>query len=274
MSTLLHSESCPTVSSQLDLFNVPPSQTSLDDSYFIEYKPVSSLSANSAVEFSIPPDDEKYLDLENSYLHVRVAITDENGDDLADGKEIAPVNNFLHSLFGQVNLYINGTLTNSLNDTYPYKAYIETLLSFGKAAKQTQLVSSLWIQDTASQFDTADDTNQGYRDRRNAAAGSKQLDLIGRLHLDLAAQNRYILNKVDVRLKLVPSKNEFCLHTAAAMGSPKIVLKDASFYCRKVRPNDAIRLAHEKALQQTTAKYPIRRIEVKTFTIPQRYKIF
>jgi len=40
-------------------------------------------------------------------------------------------------------------------------------------------------------------------------------------------------------------------------------------YCRKVKPSDAVRLAHAKALQLGTAKYPLRRVEVKTFTTLQ-----
>ncbi len=42
-----------------------------------------------------------------------------------------------------------------------------------------------------------------------------------------------------------------------------------ALFCRKVKPNASVQLAHVKALQQGTAK--LRRVEVKTFTIPSRY---
>ena len=35
-----------------------------------------------------------------------------------------------------------------------------------------------------------------------------------------------------------------------------------------VKPNPAVQLAHVKALQHGTAKYPLRRVEVKSFTVP------
>jgi len=52
-------------------------------------------------------------------------------------------------------------------------------------------------------------------------------------------------------------------------GDFKILLKKVSLFCRKVRRSDAIQLAHNKALQLGMASYPLRRFEVKTFTVPQ-----
>ena len=46
-------------------------------------------------------------------------------------------------------------------------------------------------------------------------------------------------------------------------------MKEVSLFCRKVRPSDAVRLAHIKALQLAMASYLLRRVEVKTFTVPQ-----
>ena len=41
-----------------------------------------------------------------------------------------------------------------------------------------------------------------------------------------------------------------------------------------MKPNPSIQLAHAKALQHSTAKYPLRHVEVKTFTIPQENRSF
>jgi len=40
------------------------------------------------------------------------------------------------------------------SNTYPYRAHIETLLSFGPAAANSQLSASLWYKDTAGRFDS------------------------------------------------------------------------------------------------------------------------
>ena len=53
------------------------------------------------------------------------------------------------------------------------------------------------------------------------------------------------------------------------MGEGKVKIKDISLFVRKVKVHPSIQLGHLKALEQSTAKYPIRRIETKVFSIPK-----
>ena len=94
------------------------------------------------------------------------------------------------------------------------------------------------------------------------------MDMLGKIHLDMCFQNRFLLNGVEMKLRFIRSKSTFCLQ---GEGNFKVFLKDVSLYCRKVRPSDAVRMGHIKALQLGLAKYPLRRVEVKSFTIPQPY---
>ena len=159
------------------------------------------------------------------------------------------------------------------NNNYPYCAYIESLLSFGREAKDSQLSSVLWYQNTAGHFDEKADVNLGYLIRKQLAANNNQIEMMGRLHLDfflhldLVFQNRYFLNGIEIRIRLIRSKNRFCLHGANA--NTKVSLKDVALFCREVKPNPAVQLAHTKAMLHGTAKYPLRRVEVKSFTIPR-----
>jgi len=89
-------------------------------------------------------------------LYVQAKITQPNGIDLGllPGRLQAPVNLFLHSLFSQVDIQLNGSVITSSTNTYPYLAILETLLSYGEDAKKTQLKSALYYKDTAGQMDT------------------------------------------------------------------------------------------------------------------------
>ena len=90
--------------------------------------------------------------------------------------------------------------------------------------------------------------------------------MFGKLHLDICFQNRYLLNETEITLRLIRSKKEFSLQ---GVGDYKITLKGVGLYFRKVKPSDAVRLAHAKALQLDTVRYPLYRVEVKTFTSPK-----
>ena len=67
------------------------------------------------------------------------------GNDLADDAAVGAVNLFLHSLFSQVDISLNGTLITASTNTYPYRAMLETLLSYGEDAKKFHLTSRCTI---------------------------------------------------------------------------------------------------------------------------------
>ena len=85
---------------------------------------MASLDSGGPIEFLIPGSEDDYL-----VLHVQVKVTRANGDDLDLDDPLGPVNNWLHSLFSQVDVYLNGTFVTPYTNTYAYRAYIETLLN-------------------------------------------------------------------------------------------------------------------------------------------------
>jgi len=87
-----------------------------------------------------------------------------------------------------------------------------------------------------------------------------------RLHLDMWLQEKYLLNGVDVRLRLNRSSTAFHL---MGDGDCKTKIEEANLYVRRVEVLPKVGNDISHTLSRTTAKYPIRRVEVKTITIPQ-----
>ena len=116
---------------------------------------------------------------------------------------MAPLNNWLHSLFSQVDVYINDTLVTTSSITYPFRAYIETLLSYSAEATKTQLFSQLWYKDTAGHMNGTLDNggNAGLAERRKYIVESRVVEMMGRLHVDLFLQYRFLLNSVSVKIR-------------------------------------------------------------------------
>ena len=71
--TFLDSGSCACLKSEVNLFSVPPTQTMIENSDYVQYKPISSLTEGSPIQFSIPGTSE-YIDLAHTLLSVRVTI--------------------------------------------------------------------------------------------------------------------------------------------------------------------------------------------------------
>ena len=90
--SLIHENSCECLHSGLDLFTVPSTQTAVEEGQFVEVRPLASLAQNAPIEFAISGNSEDYLDLFNTFLHVRVKITLPNGGNIPEDADVVPVN--------------------------------------------------------------------------------------------------------------------------------------------------------------------------------------
>jgi hypothetical protein len=253
--SFLHKQSYECSKTELDLFEVPPTQVSFEAARIVEYYPISVID-NGPIEFFISGSSDEYIDLSQTFLYIKAKV------DQTNAKTHAPANNLLHTMFQQVDVSLNETLVTASVNTYPYRAIMETLLNYGSDAKASHCTASLFYKDTAGQMNKYLTDNIGANTRHTIS--NSVFDMYGRLHVDLFFQDRLLINNVNVRVKLHRSKNSFCF---LSDGDPKLRVLSAMLHVRKVRVNPKIMLAHANVLEKTTLKYPIKRVETKTFTI-------
>ncbi|XP_067208468.1 uncharacterized protein F54H12.2-like [Linepithema humile] len=271
--SFLHTHSNECLKSELDLFSLPLTQTSIESSQWIYYKLVTSLADDAPIEFVIPGHGEDYLDLMHTMLSLRVRV---ESSPLAEGGtavgtpefKVGPVNHLLHSMFNQIDIYFNQKLVSPPNNAYAYRAYIEALLNYSSPAKNSHLTCCLWDMDIPGLMDAlleSQTPNQALVRRSRYIRDEQALDLIGHLHCDVFNQDKFLINGVEVRMRLVCSKDSFCLMESNSLS--KIRLLDASLLVRRAKISPGVLLSHARMLSKTTAKYPLTKVEVKTFTI-------
>ena len=269
MNTVLD-ESCHCSKAELDLFTTPPINISMERGYYAIHHPISTLSSSGPLEFHVEGSPEDYIDLGRTKLHIKVKVTEESGANIAEGAKVSTVNLLLHSLFSQVDCKLNEKLVTPSVNTYPYKAYIETLLSHGTESKNSWLEAELYHKDEPpmDSYDPSDeDANPGLIARQNKIEQSKIVELIGRPHVDIFQQDRYLLNGVSMDLRFIRSSKDFFL-MSPEIQKFKTQIIHASLHVRKVRLNPTISLQHASALDQDiTAKYPMRRGVVTSFAV-------
>ena len=166
--------------------------TTMQGTLWNDYHPIASLNSYHApVEFLIPPHTEFYTDLSQAYLYIKFRILQQMGEDLDTGAKVFAINNFFHSMFSGINLYINNKLITNNSDTYPYRAYPKNLFSNGSDVKDNQLkAAEVWSVDEPGAFE--DFSNASITDRGNRIAKSKSVELQGKIHLDLVMQEKYL----------------------------------------------------------------------------------
>jgi hypothetical protein len=258
----INSHKQATVNAELDLFSVPPTQDSVEAGHFLSYRPISSISNNAPIEFCVSNSGSDYIDVSQIFLYLKVKLEKNT---IAD--DIGPVNNFMHSLFSQVDILLNGKTITPPSNQYAYRSYITNLLNYGNDAKKSHLTTSLWYKDTAG-FMGADAQNLGYGERKKFITDKKSFDLISPLHVDLKSTTKYLINGVEMVVKLIQSKPEFCIMSTVENPNINLTIEEAELFVRKVKISPSVLVGHARALALGTAKYPITRVEVKSVTIP------
>ena len=165
------------------------------------------------------------------------------------------MNNWLHYLFSQVDVYLNDTLVTPSSNTYPFRAYVDTVLSYGTEAKNTQLTRQLWSNDAAGHMDatTVDGGNTDLGERRRHISESRVVEMMGRLHVDLFLQDRFLLNGVSVKIRLVRSNDAFSLMAGGQNPDYKVQLVDAVLFARKAVLSRTVQMGLIKALKKATS---------------------
>jgi hypothetical protein len=120
----------------------------------------------------------------------------------------AVTNNFLHSLFSQYNVTLNGMSITQSCDPYQYFSYMENLLLYGSDAAASHLTNSFCYLDksdmlpcdtTAAQSAT---TNSGFIIRSNRFKQNNIVEFYSRLHCDLCNVPLFLLPGVRLQMKL------------------------------------------------------------------------
>ena len=277
---LLHEQSSQCLRSELDLFSLPPTQTAIDGSQWVEHSPVSTITSSSPIEFIVSGSGEDYMDLNNTLLEVKACIKTTNDSPVDAAVAVAPINNTLHSLFSQIDVSLNDVNVSSATTTYPYRAYIETHLNYGTDAKKSRLQAAMYFIDdnlTVSNPipDSSSARNMGLKRRHGICTAKPTFDMIGPLHVDVFNQSKYMLNGVTMKVRMTRSKDSFVLMAKSDVTeSFKVDILSAKLFVRKLKITPSLCLAHERILQQKTAKYPITRVECKVIHLPQGQKSF
>jgi hypothetical protein len=263
-----HQLSSITPLSEYDIFGVPPTQTTVELDKCFEYRPISTLSSKAFIEFNLTSAIDEYIVMNETMLQfkMRVIIEKPLGAKVAhdDWKSVSPVNNLLASLFKQVDLTIGDRTVTRSYQTYGYKCDIETKLGTKREAKKSFLTAQLWYEDDKEKLDGINQIRSNFitpAKESNDADYSvgRELDMIGRVNLDMFEQVRPLIGGCSVKLKFIPNDPAFYMMCASGVRIKDVEFTEAVLFVHKAKISRLVVEAHLKALAIANAKYPIRR---------------
>ena len=175
-------------------------------------------------------------------------------------------------MFNQVGVTLGGKLISSATNTYAHCSILEVLLNYDGGCKVTSC--GLFCKDTGGQMEEMDISanpvlNTGLGTRSEWTKTGKIVELQGRIHSDLFNQEKFILNGVDLTVKLHRHKPEFCLLSGDTAPAYKIIIADAILFVKKSELTPSVFNATNTVLNDKNAQYAITRSTPKVFTVPR-----
>ena len=110
------------ISTEFDIFAKKPVQSAILETNVVHYKPIATVDQND-LELLIPGDSKSYIDLDIK-LYVKGRLIGADGKDLDASDFTAGTNNFLHSLFSQCSISLNGVNITPASKLYPLLTYL------------------------------------------------------------------------------------------------------------------------------------------------------
>lgn len=255
---------------ELSIFAEPANQVAVEKVYFSEARPISSIeSEDTPIEIVVSGSGAEYTDLRKSRLYVKAKIVKGDGSSLADSENVGLINLPLQSMFSQMDVYLNNKLVSFNTNNYPWKAYMKTILFSGRDELLSQKQAELFIKETGDLSDAASVSggNVGLVMRYAYTKKSFIFELEGNLMEDVFEFDKYLINGVDIYIKLFRSSAPFIFLSTETSPSYKLKLLDVVYKVAKVRVDPGVLLQHSKQLETVPVKYPLTRNEVKMNTV-------
>jgi len=258
--------------SEFDIFVHSHTQKSVLGTIETAYKPIAPVNQNG-LEFFILADNDTYVDLVIK-IYVRSKLISASGKNVDFMEPHGRTNNFLHSLFSQCNVTLNGVTITQASEHYHYCSYLETLMTYVTDAAATHLSNAYWYLNTGD-MQASDPTavtlnattNRGFITRWNRFSASRDAQLFSRLHSDICNVPLYLVPGVKLQIRLTKARPSFYLMNKSVDSKTVFKFLDAQLLLRRLRPNHAILLAHNSTPNKgSLARYNLTRVELKTFT--------
>lgn len=253
MDTRIHPASGIALLPQLSLWEVPPTQESVEQDFEHELRPISTFSSSTPIRFELKNPSNEYVNLSETYLSIKLKfkLTQSAAITAADWKKVKLAPNLLHSLFKHVGIEIAGKQLAPSPSLYAFRSYFSQLLGFSKTAKDGFLDSIGWKITDLDKL-----TN----------SGELNLDLLGVLNTDLNFQEKWIVGGTDLTIELIPNPVSFYAKCDSAQ-KIECEFTDCSLFVSRNRVSNALEGAHEKALRSAPCRYPFVRTDVRAMTL-------
>jgi hypothetical protein len=251
------------IAHNFDFFSGNTIEKSMARGFEQEIRPTTAITNEGPYEFFIPQSND-YIFLPMTRLYVKVRITTTLGANIPANTEFIVVNLLPHTLFKQIDVEVGGLNTTSQDQMYPYKAYLETLLTYPEGNGTHLSACSGYVLDTPELFDAPN--NEAFDIRVTGLDTNMEKDYCIPLHCDILQSVKVLPGFTTLKFNLIRNNDAFSLMCNEDVDI-KINIISLKLFIRKITPTESIRKMHLTGFEKNEAFLPFSRSVIKKHLI-------
>ena len=234
---------------------------------------INSILSDRYLEFRINGTLGSFLDLSSLLIEMNIKpIMSANGANLADDLNVALVNGLANTLFKSMTVFINEKMIES-NPLYNYTSYIKLLKSMNKENIDT-IGKCCYFYDDANNgivtnsYDAAVFTTANNIEHKLMAdLKSNGVDLCFPLLCDVSSLDMYLLDSVDVRIRLELANNNWLIKSNGDVSGVSLKVNKAKLWVDRVTPHYNALSALNQSLTVKPVEYIFNKTLHKTYVV-------
>lgn len=225
---------------------------------------------DSFIEFIIPASDNELIDLASLSAEIKIEITAADGTAVDNTCNITLVDGFFHRIFKSHSIFLNGVQVEG-NNNFGLTNVVKTYMGMNRnkldSAGRLMMYKCLDTP-TPPIILPAYFTTPTASERSIIASARTGIHMMGPLHFDISNADAYMLDGVEVRIRLDLANPSVVLLTSDAAEYVYRVTM-CKLWCKKIVPIPSAMVALHKSMEDNSLmEYMIQRPLVKSIIFP------
>jgi hypothetical protein len=263
-----------TNSSATNIFLPIAQETSIIDGRVIDFPRLHPTSTGPFV-FNIGPQGQTYLQLGSARLFIQAKLIDGEGKNLEAGNngKVSLTNLPGCAMFSSIDIMLDGNPLPDLSNKYAnYKGYLETVLSYSSDIAKGHLAASHFFMDTAAQFDTFTDANEGHKQRATIVNESTVFQICSPLPSDFFQVDRLFPPGVKITVTLNKADEKFFVCSSDGTAYQLQIL-DMYLSVRHVTVHPDIAAQHRIDIVRNPIILPYNKTSIQTYAFGPGFSV-
>ena len=213
---------------------------------------LGGFASDGYIEFRVPGSPGHLIDLSNLALEIQGHIDNADGTKTKATDHASLIDAAFHTMFKSISIYLNNAQVETCS-MQGFRSYLKLLMNLPEHSKSTLLKTMGYTSSKSIPNKIVEASFTG----TNAltTVDEKGFNFMSPIMCDIADCDAYLLDSIEIRIRLELASNKFILNTDKSDANQKLVIDHANLSVTKLKCMDSALTALNEEMRTVPVKY-------------------